>query len=429
MFRKGMQVVVAIILVFSMVLSGCSSSKEVSNTGNSSGSGGAKGKITLWVYPYLGDGEADKEKKMWDDIKAGFVKDNPDAQLDIVTNPWDQREPKLLSAISAGTGPDLFYTNPDYVVKFAEKGIIAPITSYLKGFDMSDFTEASLKTTRYKGQDYGLPLLQSVVTVFYNFDIVKEIGEDPNNLPKTWDEFDKWAAKAKEKGKYAINFHGGGAPNIYIYPLIWQEGGDIIDSNGKVIVNSPATVTAFTHLSKMYTSGWIPSDSITSNDQVTDFRAGKFLASISDSTLYTKMLSQPPTFKWGVGELLGNKKQVTYGTTGSLVIPHNSKNKDGAVAFMKYLTGSEASKTFNSITKYLPARKTAYSIFNGDKTMLKFAEQSQHTLPGILHPIGPNVNSFATAEAQAVLLQKKTPQQAAADFAKELESEMKKEGQ
>jgi multiple sugar transport system substrate-binding protein len=431
MLRKSLLSSLASVLTISLGLVGCSSG-EVKSTNTAATAPptakGAGGKITVWVHPFLGDGEKDKEKKMWEQIKGGFEKENPEAKLDIVELPWDNREAKILSAIAVGEGPDVFYTNPDYVVKFANKGILAPLSANLKGMDMSDFTNSSLETVKFKGDIYGLPILQSIVTIFYNLDIVKEIGEDPNKLPTTWDEFKGWAAKAKDKGKIAINFHGTGAPNIYLYPYIWQTGGTIISKDNKVVVNQGQNVEAFKFINEMYKNGWIPSDSISAKTQVPEFMAGRMMAVIGDNVLNTQIKAQNVPFKWGVGTPLKLKETKSYSTTGAFVIPNNTKNKDGAVAFMKYVTDSETSQLFNKTTNYLPARKSAYTIFKGDAVLEKIATQVEASEPGILSPIGPNIGPFAQAEVQAMLSGKKTPEQAINDLAKAIETEMKKEG-
>ena len=138
----------------------------------------------------------------------------------------------------------------------------------------------------------GCRFLQEAYTYFYNVDIVKEIGEDPENLPATWEEFEKWAEKAKEKGYYATSFQGGGSMNGTLYPFLWRAGGDVITADNEVLINNEAGVEAFEFINKMYNKGWIPKDSITAMEHDALWEGGKMLAVQGSGISVSRMLGQ-----------------------------------------------------------------------------------------------------------------------------------------
>ena len=75
--------------------------------------------------------------------------------------------------------------------------------------------------------------------------LVKAIGEDPENLPATWEEFENGLKKQKHKGYYATSFQGGGSMNGTLYPFLWQAGGNVVTDSNEVLINNEAGVEAF----------------------------------------------------------------------------------------------------------------------------------------------------------------------------------------
>ncbi|MBO1912404.1 extracellular solute-binding protein, partial [Microvirga sp. 3-52] len=159
---------------------------------------------------------------------------------------------------------------------------------------------------------YGLPILQEAYTYLYNVDVVKDIGEDPENLPATWDEFEKWAEKAKAKGYYATSFQGGGSMNGTLYPFLWQAGGKVVTEDNEVLINNEAGVEAFAFIDKMYKNGWIPEDSITAMEHDALWEGGKMLAVQGSGISVSRMISSD-LFDFVIAPPMKNKEQLTYG--------------------------------------------------------------------------------------------------------------------
>ncbi len=181
---------------------------------------------------------------------------------------------KILTALAANQGPDIFYLIPDMMAQFADKGVLTPISDLID-IDKEDFPESSLESVTYDEQLFGLPILHEVQVQIYNTSILEEVGGDQDSLPATWDEFDELARAAVEKGYFASTFEGGNTPNSTLYPYIWQAGGDIIDEGGNVVVNSEQSLRAFERINEMYQNDWIPKDSINAESHFDAFLEGR----------------------------------------------------------------------------------------------------------------------------------------------------------
>lgn len=204
-------------LILGLVLAACSSDEEATGSGDGEGGGDGEvsGEITVWVHPYTADAEA--ESAMWDEIIASYNEEF-DVDVTIETIPWANRDQKVLTALAANNGPDVFYAIPDQMPQYADEGMLLELDPYLEDNNMDDFVDTALVSTKWQDKTYGLPILQEAYTYFYNVEVVEAIGEDPENLPATWSEFEEWAKKAKEEGFYAMSYQGGGSMNGTLYP-------------------------------------------------------------------------------------------------------------------------------------------------------------------------------------------------------------------
>ncbi|WP_059173947.1 sugar ABC transporter substrate-binding protein [Bacillus sp. FJAT-27445] len=409
-----------LMLVFSLVLAACS--KEKAGT-KPKEDGKVGGEITIWVHPYTGD--ATKEEEMWKEIIANYNKDFPDVKVNIETIPWSNRDQKVLTALAANNGPDIFYAIPDQMPQYADVGMLLELDPYLDDKDLEGFVDSSLVATTWKGKKYGLPILQEAYTFFYNLDVVKAIGEDPAKLPATWEEFEAWAAKAKEKDFYALSYAGGGSMNGTIYPWIWQAGGDVVTAENEVLINSEDSVKAFEMINKMYQNKYIPEDSITATNHNELWMGGKMLA-VLGSGIDVTMLQKEGKFEFAFAPPLKNKELVTYGTTGMFVVPSNSDNPDAAAEFVKAITNTDNQRIFSTVTQYIPTQEAAKDIFDSNKYLSQLASYTQYALPGVIHPKGRAIMPFIQAQVQSMMAGEKTPQEAADAAAEAIETELAK---
>lgn len=385
-----------------LLLVGCSDEAGTSESKD-------KGEITVWAHPYTDNQE--KEGEMWKKLIASY-EEATGVKVNFQQIPWANRDQKILTALAANNGPDVFYAIPDQMPQYAEAGMLLDLSPYMKDNDMEDFVESSLVPTKWKGKMYGVPILQSVETFIYNVDVIKAIGEDPTKLPTTWEEFEEWAAKAKEKGYYASSFLGGGSMNGTLYPYLWQAGGEILTEDNEVMINNENGVQAFGFIDKMYKNGWIPKDSITALEHDSLWDSGKLL-SIQGAGLSVSRMLGKDTFEFVIAPPLKNKKQATYGTTGMFVVPINSDNQDAAAEFIKVITSAENQRIFNRETQFIPTRESAKDIYDDQKYLAQLASYTEFTQSGVIHPEGRNIMPLIQAELQTMLEGKKTPKEAA----------------
>ena len=130
---------------------------------------GLSGEITVWAHPYT-DGSTG-EGDMWKTFAADF-----EAETGVKVNfeqiPWANRDQKILTALAAGQGPDVFYVIPDQMPQYAEQQLILDISPYVTTDELSGFVPTAIEATSWKGKQYGMPILQTAESLVYNKNIL-----------------------------------------------------------------------------------------------------------------------------------------------------------------------------------------------------------------------------------------------------------------
>jgi ABC-type glycerol-3-phosphate transport system substrate-binding protein len=118
---------------------------------------------------------------------------------------------------------------------------------------------------------------------------------------------------------------------------------------------------------------------------------------------------------------LKNKAQATYGTVGSFTVLKGSKNKSLAAAWVNFITSDEQLAAIGKHSNFYPPKENAPMPFAAGSP----EAQAQEFLP--LVNVGPRVaharevQGILAPEVQAVVLGKKSAEQAMKDGAKAVE--------
>ncbi|SCL26702.1 ABC-type glycerol-3-phosphate transport system, permease component [Micromonospora rhizosphaerae] len=303
--------------------------------GGSAG-GSDKQTVTLWMYP-LGDESVNQT--FWSGVEWDFEKAHPDIDVKIETQPWENREEKLTTALASGKGPDLVLMIPDQVPQFARTRSLQPVDDALGG-PREDFQPGAISGSTYEGKLYIAPLYLTADLPAYNKKVLAEIGV--TEAPKTWDEVLSWVPKLSAKGYQTLDYTAAASYSLNgtYYPLLWQSGGHVFAPDGKsVAFNSPEGEKALQILVDIYKQGGIPKSQLTApGDAATGPMAkGKVAFNNAMSVPFVKNVQK----LWGaenvlVGPPLSNGQQVGFGIPGGLVLTSQAKDPKKAKAAKEF---------------------------------------------------------------------------------------------
>lgn len=162
---------------------------------------------------------------------------------------WATLYSKLVLDFKTGNAPDVVTLHQTNLVENISKGILEPIDDLYKqvGIDPTDFVDTAWKGTQVDGKQYAIPNDMHPYVLFYNVDLFKAAGLDPNKPPKTGAELLDYAQKltipAKNQYGIGLGYTAGGPFRIWM-SLIWQhkDQGVLNSDYTKATFNTPAGV-------------------------------------------------------------------------------------------------------------------------------------------------------------------------------------------
>lgn len=220
--KKLVAGVVAAAMLMTM-MSACSNPPATSSTGASSNPTSASSKVTEkinLVAPQLGyndtqiatatklaDPNATETVNYYTSVRKSIEKDYPNYNVDYVDWGWgEQLDQKQRTLLSSGDAPSLV-AGETFIPTYANEGILSPLPQ-----DIVDSVNPSFLVYDANKKAVAVAYKSSTFMLFYNKDLIKKAGLDPENPPKTWSEWQKNSDAITKAGKGA--YYGGGVPSF-----------------------------------------------------------------------------------------------------------------------------------------------------------------------------------------------------------------------
>jgi ABC-type glycerol-3-phosphate transport system substrate-binding protein len=295
--------------------------------GGEAASPGAE-KITVEFMNWWG---AQREEMMNASI-AAFNEAHPDIEVVNAVQPWDRREERAATAIASSTPPGLIMTRREETYKFAQEGLIIPITKYVEasGLNVEELFYASdLNNQRWEGELWSLPLPGdggATTLYLYNKQLLSDAGFDPETPPQTWQELEAVAQAVTviDGGIQVLGFNAGSG---YDFPswLYCNNGKYCSDDAKQLTFNSAEgveTLEWMAHVAQEINQGY---------ENVLDFNTGNSGES-ADFKFYHDLHAIYFTGTWGFGHLQTWAPEMWADTErwGVALRPYNGNNADAA---------------------------------------------------------------------------------------------------
>ncbi len=313
-----------------------------------------KDPIELEFWTMLGGDLGERVKNM--------VKEYNDSQdeIRIVEVNMGDYEPlleKQIAAVVGGNFPPVTLIDYKTVPFFSQAGILEPIANLASEEDMNDFTPGLLGDLTYDGVVYALPFNRSYQGLYYNKDLFRQAGLDPERPPQTWEEYAEYVEQLNALGDDIYGSYTFRRSHEFLLSF----GEPISDENCDITVNSEAGVEAFQYLQDLhYThNSLVPANLSGPFDQAAiEFIQGK-VAMYSGSIAIQKRVGDTVDFDWGFALLpAGPAGQAWLGGGGNIAISAKAtpEQKEAAWDFVNWWTSAEKSAEWHMNTGYLPTR-------------------------------------------------------------------------
>jgi multiple sugar transport system substrate-binding protein len=377
--------------------------------------------VELWTY-YGDTGPAAAcVKTAAEDFNAG----QSQYVLNIRNLAFTDFNQQLTTAIAAGETPDLIIVdNPDNA-RYAAAGALKDLTAYVNEWGQADqYLPGPWNSTLWEGKNFGIPLGSNTVVLWINTDLATAAGLDINNPPKTWDEFETWAAAMTDKanGVYgtAMLAKKDETGTFLFLPWVLQNSGNIDK------LDSSESVEALAFWTDLVNKGYAPKSAVTDGfaEIYTQFTSAKAGMMISGTWNVNSIPKDAPDLKWMVATLPYTKQPASSLGGENWAMMANGKQPDGAWEFLKFVTNVEYGTKLTDCMGYIPSRKDVLAQVAeksaNDPTMLVFLKQMESAAARGPLPNWSDVSAFVQQAMQEALSGQKSPEQAMQDAAAQI---------
>jgi sn-glycerol 3-phosphate transport system substrate-binding protein len=320
--------------------------------------------------------------------------------------------------------------------------VVTPVQTYIdkEKYDVSDLEPNVLAYYTVDGKQYSMPFNTSTPLLYYNKDMFKAAGLDPEKPPRTFAEFEEIATKLTKKDGGKTTVYGGA---FAIYGWFFEQflavsNGLYVDNNNgrdgyatKAVFNSPEGYAIMDWWKKMYDAGVLANYGRKTVDTRNAFLAGQ-TGMFIDSTAVLRGMIDGAKGKFEVGTgFLPRPNEDAYTKSGTIIggaslwIINNrpQAEQDCAWEFIKYQAAPAQQAYWHTMSGYFPIRKAAYNEqldkdWVGKYPVFKTAIDQLHETPivpasrGALIGVFPSARATIETATEEILGGKSTPKDA-----------------
>lgn len=280
---------------------------------------------------------------------------------------------KFQAALVGGDVPEIVQMEIHATPQFAASGALTPLEEFYKNdpsFNFDDLIPATLLNQSWQGKLYAMPINRSTPLLYYNKQLFREAGLDPEKPPQTWPEFREMAKKlTKGEGENKVYGFVPASSWWYFESMVWSNGGQLMSDDLKTVTFAEPGAevvqiwTDMIHTDK--TARTFTGDKANEllQQQFIQGRAAMVMNSTADLGRYTRDITD-----WEFGtaflpHMEGHTNAVpTGGAAAAIPAAVSPEKKQAAWEFIKWWVSSEQAAFWSQNTGYFPVRKSSIEL-------------------------------------------------------------------
>lgn len=366
-----------------------SDTKPSSTAGGSTGGSAAPASgqsITYWASDQ-GSSIADDVKVLTPELNAFTAKTGIKVNLEVIG--WNDLLNRVLAATTSGQGPDVVNIGNTWSASLQATGAFLPVTDDVMTQigDSGRFLPGALAATGAAGKPpVGVPIYSTAYGLYYNKAEFAAAGI--TSPPATWEDLIADGKKLSNGGsQWGLTLEAGQIPENAHAAFVFseQQGGSWFDASGKPTFTTPQNVAAIKEIVDFMAADKIvnPSDAESSNgtEALQEFASGKAsmlmwqpaganlakygMSSDQYGVAPLPFPASPPAGSKHIDSMVGGINMAVFA---------NTKHKDAALQFVKFMTSQPEEITLNKTYGSLPSVSDAYSdpaFKSADDTVLQ----------------------------------------------------------
>ena len=372
-------------------------------------------------------------KEPWRKMVEGFEKKYPDIKVKYVGYPWASQLDQLVLMVTGGNPPDVAQIDISSIALYS-MGALEPLNDKFPADVVADLNDAARAGGTQGDKLLAWPWVIGAIGMIYNPTLFEKAGLDPNKPPQTLEQLAEYAVKIRQQGTDVVGLGiPAKRPAASWMPLLWSYGGDVLNSDGDIVVNSPEAVQSVKYFKSLIDKGAIPTGT-----DVYDFRAlfskdkaGFYLDAPASRGILENMSGQGQAFRSHYRAMpipkgtASNPQATLWGHW--LTVFKASPNKEAAYKFIQYVTSDpEIVNMYYASMGMLPPSKKAITQapFAQDEfaqTFLKTTSTAR-SFPAAVqnHPQFAQIRDLMSIALEEVFTSNKDPKVALDGVAKNL---------
>lgn len=304
-----------------------------------------------------------------DAMVAEFNAQHPNIRVQaIYSGNYDETMQRAQAAAMSGNPPEVAVLLAIDLLTLVNADLIIPLEDYLANDPAyrNDFVPGFMENSQYDGKIWSIPFQRSTPLLYYNKDMFREAGLDPEKPPTTWDELLEYAQKLTIRDQQGNVVRHGltmvTEDTWMLQAFILQNGGEYNNEAGtEIYLDSPATIEALQFWVDLANKYGVMPRHRDYGEASADFAAEQS-AMMYNSTGSLSFVLSSVNFDFGVAPLPGHKVQAVPTGGGNFYIfkgltPEKEK---AAWTFIKWMTSPEKVAEWSIASGYVPVRFSAF---------------------------------------------------------------------
>ncbi|WDZ97677.1 ABC transporter substrate-binding protein [Herbaspirillum sp. WKF16] len=377
--------------------------------------------------------------KTIDGMVADFEKANPDIKVKAVyAGTYQESIVKALTAFKSGTPPTLAVLLSTDLFTLIDENAIVSIDTLAKSAEdkkwIDGFYKGFMENSQTDGKTWGIPFQRSTIVMYYNKNLFKEAGLNPEKAPASWTEMVDAAKKlTKRDASGNVTQWGVKIPSTGFGYWMFQA---MTASNDTILMNSagtktyfdkPGSVQALQHWVDLTTKDKVmPGGSIEWGTTPKDFLEQK-AAMVWTTTGNLTNIRTNASFPFGVAMLPGIKHPGSPTGGGNFYVFNKTSPEQQAAAmkFIRFAAEPARAAQWSIATGYVAPRQDAWDTAEMKKYLQEVPaadvarEQMKYGVAELSTHDNQRVTKALNDNLQAALSGTKTPEAALKDAQRE----------
>ena len=307
-------------------------------------------------------------------IAEAFTRANPGIRIAFrqPSPNYDEQHQALLRGALTSQLPDVTFPGfnrlPELVRTLAPRNQIADLAPLIAGeganWSQENFSPRMLALGQVDGRQYGMPFNASSPIAYYNPELVRRAGGDPDRFPSDWNAVVALGGRIKAAVPEAmgVSYYINSFDSDWLWQaLVQQGGGRMLNADGSIGFGGPAGQAAMTLARRFVTEsgmGLIGADQ--NRQQFGTGGTGVIFDSPARLGVITGLVGGRFPLRTAPFPITDAANGgVPTGGNAAVILTRDAAKRDAAWKYVKYSAGPEAQKVAVEMTGYLPTNRRA----------------------------------------------------------------------